>query len=339
MSFPPSVWSVTVERMAAVGSGLDRVVKQYRYFADSCASAQAWEYVRIARALAGDERVLGLVASLPAGNKRQPNLLVGAVRFLGGPVESWEGFRAWLLEHWEAVRRVVLERYTQTNEVRRCATLLPVLASLEGPLALVEVGASAGLCLYPDRYRYSFDGGEPIGPSNAPVLLECATFGGVAVAERVPEVVWRAGIDLNPLDVRREQDVRWLEALIWPGPHEAERRERLRAAARVAAQEPPLLVAGDLVERLGEVVDQAPAGARLVVFHSAVLAYLDSASRDAFVEAVRGMDGHWLSNEGARVLPGLRGPRPRRVDDFAVALDGRVVAFAGEHGQRLTRAF
>ncbi|WP_017569085.1 DUF2332 domain-containing protein [Nocardiopsis halotolerans] len=327
-----------MERGAAVGADVDRVVARYLGFADSCAAGSAPAYARIARALAADEQVLGLVASLPAGNKRQPNLLLGAVRFLGGPVRDWEEFRSWLVEHWEAVRGVVLERYTQTNEVRRCATLLPVLASLEGPLALVEVGASAGLCLYPDRYRYSFDGGAPIGPSESPVLLECATYGGVPVPERVPEVVWRAGIDLNPLDVRREQDVRWLEALVWPGPCEVSRRERLRAAARVACQDPPVLVAGDLVERLRGLADRVPAGARLVVFHSAVLAYLDAGARGAFVETVRGLEGHWVSNEGAGVLPGLEGPRPEAAHDFVVALDGRVVAFAGEHGQRLAWA-
>ncbi|WDZ93916.1 DUF2332 domain-containing protein [Nocardiopsis sp. HUAS JQ3] len=327
-----------MEHVAAVDASVHSIVRQYRGFADGYAQDAAPAYARIARALAGDERVLELVASLPAGNKRQPNLLLGAVRFLGGPVGEWADFRAWLLEHWEAVRAVVLERYTQTNEVRRCATLLPVLAALEGPLALVEVGASAGLCLYPDRYRYSFDGGAPIGPQRSPVLLECATSGPVPVPERVPRVVWRAGIDLNPLDVRREEDVRWLEALIWPGPYEAGRRERLRAAARVAAVEPPVLVAGDLVGELEAVAARVPAGARLVVMHSAVLAYLDEASRDAFVEVVRGLEGHWVSNEGAAVLPSLEGPRPGVGTDFALALDGRVVAFAGEHGQRLTWA-
>ena len=44
----------------------------------------------------------------------------------------------------------------QTNEAGRCAVLLPVLAALPQPLALLEVGASAGLCLYPDRYAYRY---------------------------------------------------------------------------------------------------------------------------------------------------------------------------------------
>ena len=38
-------------------------------------------------------------------------------------------------------------RRTQTNEPARCAVLLPALAQLPEPLALVDVGASAGLTM------------------------------------------------------------------------------------------------------------------------------------------------------------------------------------------------
>src|SRR5690606_3274752 len=99
---------------------------------------------------------------------------------------------------WPAVREVVLARSTQTNEAGRCSVLLPVLAALDGPLALIEVGASAGLCLIPDRYSYRYRTAservavDPVhGPSR--VVLECGAHG--PVPARVPEVVWRAGID------------------------------------------------------------------------------------------------------------------------------------------------
>ncbi|MFI6576029.1 DUF2332 domain-containing protein [Nocardiopsis sp. NPDC050513] len=325
-----------MERVADVADDVESVVGQYRGFARHYAAGSSPSYARIASALAQDRRVLDLVMGLPAGNKRQPNLLLGAVRFLGGPVGDWPEFRAWLVEHWARVERVVLERATQTNEVRRCATLLPVLAALPGPLALVEVGASAGLCLYPDRYRYSYDGGAPVGPVDGAAVLECATRGPVPVPDRVPQVVWRAGIDLNPLDVADGEDVRWLESLIWPGPQEAVRRERLRAAARVVAEDPPWLVAGDLVERLAGVVAAAPEEATVVVFHSAVLPYVPRAGVDAFVEVVRGVRGHWVSNEGWRVFPDWERARPGVSGRFTLALDGRVVAYTGEHGQSVS---
>ncbi len=286
--------------------------------------------------MAGDGALLDLVLSLPHGNKRQPNLLLGAVRFLGGPTDSFEGFAEWVVGHWEQVRAVVLGRMTQTNEVRRCAVLLPVLAALEGPLALVEVGASAGLCLYPDRYRYSFDGGAPLGPRESPVLLECATRGLVPVPGRVPEVVWRAGLDLNPLDAGDGEDMRWLESLVWPGYTHRERTWRLRAAASVVAADPPLLVRGDLLEGLAGLVAKAPAGATVVVFHSAVAAYLSEQERGRLEQMMGEVTGHWISNEGGRTFAHWEGARPLGPTDFTLALDGRVVAYAGEHGQSLT---
>ncbi|WP_304455152.1 DUF2332 domain-containing protein [Nocardiopsis sp. YSL2] len=325
-----------MEHVAEIGTEAEAVVRRYEAFAAHCARGASPAYAEIARELARDRAVVELVCELPAGNKRQPNLLLASVRFLGGPVDSWAEFRSYLVEHWESVRAVVLERSTQTNEVRRLASVLPVLASLPGPLALVEVGASAGLCLYPDRYRYSFDGAAPIGPARSEVLLECATSGRVPVPDRVPEVVWRAGIDLHPLDVRSEEDVRWLQALIWPGGAGRERTERLMGAVGVAAADPPLMVAGDLVEQVEAVVRRAPSEATVVVMHSAVLPYLPKERVAAFVQAMDRVLGHWVANEGWRSLPGWPRVRPPVEDDFTLALDGRVVGYTGEHGQSVT---
>ncbi|PYC61748.1 hypothetical protein C7C45_33155, partial [Micromonospora arborensis] len=107
------------------------------------------------------------------------------------------------------------------------------LAALPQPIALLEVGASAGLNLYPDRYAYRY-GDHQVG-SGEPVL-ECAASG-LEPPVRVPQVVWRAGLDLNPPDVTDPDDVSWLDALIWP--EHAHRRARPRAAAAGAAADPP----------------------------------------------------------------------------------------------------
>jgi hypothetical protein len=66
----------------------------------------------------------------------------------------------------DAVRSVMLARSTQTNEPARCAVLLPVLAQLPQPLALIEIDTSAGLCLLPDLYGYDY-GRQALDPETA----------------------------------------------------------------------------------------------------------------------------------------------------------------------------
>ena len=209
--------------------------------------------------------------------------------------------------------------------------LLPVLAALPQPLALLEVGASAGLCLYPDRYAYRY--GDHVVGTGEPVL-ECAATG-MAPPAGVPEVVWRAGLDLNPLDVTDPADVAWLDALIWP--EHAHRRARLRAAAAVAAAEPPLLVRGDLVDDLPALAAQAPAGATLVVFHTSVLYQVPAPRRQAFAALVRELPGHWIANEDPDVLPYDTLPEPPgEALHNVLALDGRPLAWTRGHGQALS---
>ena len=244
------------------------------------------------------------------------------MRLLGGPVEDPAAFHDYTVANWPAIEAEMRTRATQTNEAGRCAVLLPVLAALPQPLALLEVGASAGLCLYPDRYAYRY--GDHVVGSGEPVL-ECAATG-MAPPTGVPEVVWRAGLDLNPLDVTDPADVAWLDALIWP--EHAHRRDRLRAAAAVAAADPPLLVRGDLVDDLPALAAQAPADATLVVFHTSVLYQVPAPRREAFVEVVRELPGHWIANEAPDVLPydGLPEP-PDDALHNVLALDGTPLAW------------
>jgi hypothetical protein len=193
------------------------------------------------------------------------------------------------------------------------------------------VGASAGLCLYPDRYAYRY--GEHTLGTGSPVL-DCAATGLRPPTAR-PEVVWRAGLDLNPLDVTDPADVAWLDALIWP--EHAHRRARLRAAAAVAAADPPLLVRGDLVADLSALAARAPAGATLVVLHTSVLYQVPAARRAAFIDLVGALPGHWVANEAADVLPHRTLPAPP--DDAlynVLSCDGEPLAWTRSHGQAMT---
>jgi hypothetical protein len=328
--------------------------ERYRAFAEVEARGMSACYEEWAAGVADDPAIVRLIDELPPA-KRQPNLVFTAARFCGAAAGDYPEFAAWLTAHWGEVAATCLTHATQTNECGRCAVLVPVLAGLPGPLALIEVGTSAGLCLHPDRYSYRFTGvdaaGRPVewmldpAAGRSPVVLECAVTGPVPVPAALPEVVWRAGIDLNPLDVTQPADVAWLDALIWP-EHE-DRRLRLREAVRVAAGNPVQLVRGDLNEHIEALVARAPAGATVVVFHTAVLAYLDEAGRERFAATMgrlreeRGV--RWLANEGQGVVPGVpelptTGPGttgPGTTSVFVLALDGEPVAFTQPHGRSL----
>ena len=308
--------------------------ENYRRFAALEAHGRSPLYEQLANRVADDRELLGFLEGLPR-EKRQPNLLFAAVRYLAGVQPSYEDFRAVVLDCRGELAATMLARRTQTNEPARCATLLPALAALRQPLALLEVGASAGLCLLPDRYRYDYGAVRIDGQPGAPVL-SCRCLGPVPLPTRPVEVVWRAGIDLNPLDVTDPDDVRWLSCLVWPG--EGDRAERLAAAIEVARRDPPRLVRGDLVDRLAETAVGAPRQATLVVFHSAVLAYVSPSRRAEFAHAVNRLGAVWLSQEGPTVLSGLPGfprelPTPATADPFLLTRGGRdPLAYADAHG-------
>lgn len=316
-----------------------KTAEWYRAFAVREVRGLSPTYEAWALAVSADEQLLGLLDGLPQA-KRQPNLLFAAARYLGAPLTTADGFRAWVVRHWTAVSSTMLRRRTQTNEPARCAALLPVLARLPQPLALLEVGASAGLCLYPDTYQYRY-GDDPtvLGPPDSPVRLTCAVTGENPRPTSMPTVVWRAGLDLHPLDVTDDDDVHWLEALIWP--EQQERRDRLHAAVRAARADPPHLVAGDLLADLPALAAQAPTGATLVIFHSAVLPYVPPATRTAFTDLVRALPARWICHEGVGVLPelataaGVAGADDEGPARLLLALDGQPLALTAPHGQEI----
>ncbi|THJ68428.1 DUF2332 domain-containing protein [Arthrobacter echini] len=322
--------------------------ERYRRFAEIEARGYSPLYEAWCLRIGADPAVLDLLDTLPSP-RRQPNLFLGAARFVGAPLGDYEDFRSFVLEHWNSVEQVMLHRTTQTNEAGRCAVLLPSLAMIsahEGrPLALIEAGASAGACLYPDRYAYAYSPGPELQPPGGSAIpaISCSVSGDVPFPASLPTVSWRAGVDLNPLDAGDDDDARWLEALVWPEHHF--RAERLRAALGVVRADPPTLVRGDLNEQLLPLIDQAPRDAVVVVFHSAVLAYLDAAGRNRFrdtmleLTADRTPPVHWLSHEGHGTLTGVDdalAKEPEEADGrFVLRHNGHAIARTGPHGQSI----
>src|SRR5229473_7617363 len=200
--------------------------ENYRAFAED-AHGRSPAYESLAGSVADDTAVLRFLGSLPP-EKRQPNLLFAAARYLLGDPVGITRLRALVSQNSAELSEAMMARRTQTNEPARCAVLLPALAQLPPPLALVEAGASAGLTLLFDRYSYDYAGHRLAGLDPDAPVLRCEPHGPVPLPARIPAISWRAGLDLNPLDVTREDDARWLACLVWPG--EDDRAQRLEAA-------------------------------------------------------------------------------------------------------------
>ncbi len=311
------------------------IAEGYRRFARE-AVGRSTLYVEISETVAATPWVLDFLAAMPPA-KWQPNVLLGVVRYLYGTPDGGQEFVALVAERADEIAETMAVRSTQTNEAARCATLLPVLARLPQPLALLEVGAAAGLCLIPDYYAYEYNGRHAVGPSAScgvePPRFGCRAGAATPLPEQGVEVAWRAGLDLSPVDLTDEAELRWLEALIWPG--EEYRIPQLRAACEVARVVRPRVVKGDLRHDVPGLAAQAPEHATLVVFHTAVLAYVrDPADREAFARSLGGTGAVWVANEGPSNIPGAPELTARHADPaaFLLCVDAEPVAWTDGHG-------
>jgi len=307
----------------------------YLAFADFEAKGSSPTYEAIARSVADSPTLLDLLDELPQ-IKRQPNLLLASARVCGAPIGDPIAFVDAVIDGWDLISEIMATRATQTNEAARTGTFLPILAQIDGQVALIEVGCSAGLCLYSDRYRISYDGAVPLVASS-PVTIEVTTTGAVPIPLRIPDVVARIGVDVNPIEVADPEARAWLEAIVWP--EHTQRLERLRAAMHVVADDPPTLIVGDLVDTIDDALALVPEGATPVVFHSAVLNYVSRDDRHRFAARLdQHLDVVWISNEGPGVLDGVTTDLvvpedARSAAHFLVVLGGSdVVAISDPHG-------
>src|SRR5437764_590450 len=84
-----------------------------------------------------------------------------------------------------------------------------------------------------------------LGEAASPIQISCAWqgTGRPPIPDPLPAVTFRLGLDLNPVDVRDPDAIRWLRALVWP--EHCERADLLQRALAVVQQDPPDMRAGD----------------------------------------------------------------------------------------------
>jgi hypothetical protein len=327
-------------------SGHDELTRRFEQFASDTRSRSPLT-ASLSEHLSRSATALTLLAEAPAV-QQNPVLLLAAIHdlLLAGadaalarhypsivgttlvaPDELHADLERFLALHHDDLLSTMRERRVQTNEIGRCATFLPglgLLAEELGPLALVDVGTSAGLNLLLDRYEIGYSPGGTVAPADAAsaataVHLACSTRGGVPVPARMPTIAARVGLDLGPIDVHDEASARWLQACVWPD--QLDRLERLRRAIAIARAVELDLLTGDAVDGLPLAVARAAAhdaSAHPVVMNSWVLSYLTHERRVAYVDQLDAIgaarDLSWLYAESPGDTTGLPTPRPARGD-------------------------
>lgn len=317
---------------------LIELTRRFQEFATTT-SNRAPLYRALAGAIADDVDLVRLLLHAPA-EQQLPVLLLASTHFLvldepDSDLAQWYPnltpdhrspddsalravFGAFVADHERALQDLLATQKTQTNEVGRCASFLPVLALLAeevGPLGHLDVGTSGGLNLLLDRFEYryaakSVGGGERVvrivgGPST--VVLEATTHGDVPVPTRIPEFTARIGIDRDPIDVTDPTAARWLEACVWPD--QADRFHRLQQAIALAEESPPEIRPGDAISSLANGIEDVGAAGHPVVTNSWVLNYLSGQARTAYLAELDRIgaerDLSWVFAEAPDQVPEL----------------------------------
>ena len=219
------------------------------------------------------------------------------------PTDAFAAFRRFCLAHADAIVEIICKRSVNTNEVGRCAVLRLGYAEIARILsaarfALVEIGASAGLNLFWDNYRYEYDRGSAhdtvtAGNPASPVRIPCAIRGTAPPLHSddpfSKQVVRRVGIDLDPIDLDNPNDVAWLRALVWPEQRgRAARLDRAIAIAQAARLRLNFRMRqADGVALLPTIAAELADGEALCIVHSFTLNQFSSEARLALDRALR----------------------------------------------------
>ena len=294
-------------------------------------------YVALCDIVAAAPALARMLAEAPP-EQRRPNLWLAAIhdRLLelgpSSPLAAWYpslgGTRPpdaalatevarFVADEDAVLRESCRTRTTQTNEIGRCAVLYPMLLELSRrgggrPLALLDVGTSAGLNLGVDTYRYDHGGVLAGGPDVPGVpVIACEPVGPLRVPlDGTFTLSQRLGIDPAPIDVTDDRAVRWLRACLWP--HDRVRAERFDRAVHLARDRRwPVRRETDCTAAIEPWLDTLPPDVLPVVFNSWVLTYFDAGGLRRHDEVVTDLVARrgavWLSAEA----PALRVGPPR----------------------------
>lgn len=280
-----------------------------RFAVNECKdSSKLYEY--FALEISRDDELLELCTNAREGQPI-PNLLFGAVHFLllkgkehglkeyypsvvNNPKSfevAFNSFKDFCFQFQDEIVALLKTKLVQTNEVRRCAYLYPIFSLIyektNKPLALIEIGTSAGLQLLWDKYSYSYGTDKVFGNKASALHITSDIVGENTpfMAATPPPVSNRMGLDLNIIDLNDKEEELWMKALIWP--EHKERLQMFEQAAGCRKKNPVLLVEGNGIGLLSEYVNMMPSESTVCIFHTHVANQMPIEGKKLLLQTVK----------------------------------------------------
>ena len=285
---------------------MEKLKKSFLRFAQMEARGKSALYESWCLQLIGDEQLLNLATNIPV-DQPKPNLFFASVQYLSykkhdplirffqeTPSIDFEASFFQLKRFCRSYERELIELFqiklVQTNEVNRASYLYPIFSLIyekeKKPLTLIEIGTSAGLLLNVDQYRYEVNEQGKIityGAVKSQLTIHAKNLGTPLPKLNGPVVKNRIGFDLNCLNLQNEEDLKWLQALIWP--EQKGRIQNLQLAAEIQKKSDIQLITGNFVELLPQVLEQPTTyDTQIVIFHTHVANQFSSSLKEQLTQ-------------------------------------------------------
>lgn len=227
--------------------------------------------------------------------------------------EVWPAARAFLAREQDWVREFIRSP-PQTNETRRSIALLAGFLTFakhwNGPVDMIEIGASAGLNLHWDRFAYrtqSWSWGQA-----SPVVIDTDWRGPAPPVDAPLAIRHRAACDLNPLDLADPDQLLQLKSYIWPD--QADRLARFEGAVALARAQGAKVERADAGQWLAEKLRNRASDGATIIYHSVFLFYPPRQAREAIIGAIETAGANatrqaplaWVRLEPEALIDGVR---------------------------------
>jgi len=203
--------------------------------------------------------------------------------------ELQEAVRSAIAGH-DAFLTEYLDSPPQTNETGRSSMVLGAalhVANATGlPIETFEIGASAGLNLWFERYTYDFGNGLKWGSADAPLTVRSDWSGAPPPLQAPVQVTARHGCDRNPLDPKNPDHRLRLTSYVWPD--QSERLDRVAKALAFAAAQPVAVEKADAADWVEQALLAPPqSGVARMIYHTVVWQYLPEPVKARITDAIQ----------------------------------------------------